>query len=165
MAYPRVLSDLINSFKKLPGVGEKSAERLALSILDFSEEEVKNFYTGEFLIPVAKEFIKIEKERANNIRDSWKGEYDNEQLQYISKYARLTMLEKQKALLENFHTHFDNFYSELTLHQSGKVEACIKKLQELGVLYEQDGAVWFKTSKYGDEKDRVIKKSGNHLIF
>ena len=43
MAYPRVLSDLINSFKKLPGVGEKSAERLALSILDFSEEEVKNF--------------------------------------------------------------------------------------------------------------------------
>ena len=43
MAYPRVLSDLINSFKKLPGVGEKSAERLALSILDFSEGEVENF--------------------------------------------------------------------------------------------------------------------------
>ena len=43
MAYPRVLSDLINSFKKLPGVGEKSAERLALSILDFTEDEVKDF--------------------------------------------------------------------------------------------------------------------------
>ena len=43
MAYPRVLSDLINNFKKLPGVGEKSAERLALSILDFSEGEVENF--------------------------------------------------------------------------------------------------------------------------
>ena len=43
MAYPRVLSDLINSFKKLPGIGEKSAERLALSILDFSEDEVNNF--------------------------------------------------------------------------------------------------------------------------
>ena len=43
MSYPRVLSDLINSFKKLPGVGEKSAERLALSILDFSEGEVENF--------------------------------------------------------------------------------------------------------------------------
>ena len=43
MAYPRVLSDLINSFKRLPGIGEKSAERLALSILDFSEDEVNNF--------------------------------------------------------------------------------------------------------------------------
>ena len=43
MAYPSVLSDLINSFKKLPGVGEKSAERLALSILDFTEDEVKDF--------------------------------------------------------------------------------------------------------------------------
>ncbi len=43
MAYPRVLSDLINSFKRLPGIGEKSAERLALSILDFSEDEVNSF--------------------------------------------------------------------------------------------------------------------------
>ena len=46
MAYPRSLSDLINCFKKLPGIGEKSAERMALSLLDLSEEQVEMFSTA-----------------------------------------------------------------------------------------------------------------------
>ena len=135
--------------------------------IDFpdDEEEAKNFYTGEFLIPVAKEFIEAEKERSKIIKDTWNGDYNSEQLKYLSKYARLKMLDKQQKLLENFHTHFDNFYSELTLHESGKVEDCIKKLRELGVLYEQDGAIWFASSKYGDEKDRVIKKSDGAYTY
>ncbi len=135
--------------------------------IDFpsDEEEAKNFYTGDFLIPVAKEFIKEENKRAKIIEETWNGNYNEEQLKYLSKYARLKMLSKQQKLLENFHTHFDNFYSELTLHESGKVEACIKKLSELGVLYEQDGAVWFASSKYGDEKDRVIKKSDGAYTY
>jgi len=131
----------------------------------FDEEEAKNFYTGEFLIPAAEEFIKEEPERAENIKNIWNGDYDEEQLKYLSKYARLKMLSKQQALLKNFRTYFDNFYSELTLHQSGKVEKCIDKLQELGVLYEKDGALWFASSKYGDEKDRVIKKSDGAYTY
>lgn len=135
--------------------------------IDFpsDEEEAKNFYTGEFLIPAAEEFIKEEPERAENIKALWNGDYDEEQLKYLSKYARLKMLSKQQALLKNFRTYFDNFYSELTLHQSGKVEKCINKLQELGVLYEKDGALWFASSKYGDEKDRVIKKSDGAYTY
>ncbi len=58
MAYPRVLSDLINSFKKLPGIGEKSAERLALSILDFTEDEVNSFASS--LIDSRKKLHKCE---------------------------------------------------------------------------------------------------------
>lgn len=64
----------------------------------------------------------------------------------------------QRALLDNFRVHFDKFYSELTLHQSGKVEESYKKLEESGKLYEKEGAIWFKSSEYGDDEDRVIKK-------
>ena len=135
--------------------------------IDFpsDEEEAKNFYTGEFLVPVAKEFIESEIERTKSLKQLWNGNFDEEHLKYISKYARLKMLSNQKVLLENFHTHFDNFYSELTLHESGKVEDCIKILQEKGVLYEKDGALWFASSKYGDEKDRVIKKSDGAYTY
>ena len=54
--------------------------------------------------------------------------------------------------------HFDNFFSESTLHKSGKVAFYIDKLKKAGKIYEKDGAVWFKSSDYGDDQDRVIKK-------
>ena len=135
--------------------------------IDFpeDEEEAKNFYTGEYLIPVAKEFVKEETKKAEEIKNSFNGEFNPELLKYVAKYARLKMLSLQKALLENFNTKFDNYFSELTLHESGQVEACIKKLQELGELYEKDGALWFASSKYGDDQDRVIKKSDGAYTY
>jgi arginyl-tRNA synthetase len=129
------------------------------------EIEAKNFYTGEYLIPVAKEFINEENSFAQEIKNKFNGEFNKEHLKYLSKYARLKMLSLQQKLLENFHTHFDNYFSELTLHESGKVEECIKKLDELGVLYEKDGALWFASSKYGDDQDRVIKKSDGAYTY
>ena len=77
----------------------------------------------------------------------------------LSDYAKLEMERLQRELLENFRVHFDLFYSELDLHNSGKVEASYKKLQESGKLYEKEGAIWFKSSEYGDDEDRVIKKA------
>ena len=135
--------------------------------IDFpsDEEEAKNYYTGEYLIPVAKEFIQTEKEKADKIKSDYNGSFNSEHLKFLSKYARLKMLSNQKALLENFNTHFDNYFSELTLHESGKVNECIEKLDKLGVLYEKDGALWFASSKYGDDQDRVIKKSDGAYTY
>ena len=65
----------------------------------------------------------------------------------------------QMALLDNFRVHFDKFYSELTLHNSGKVEESVNKLKASGKIYKQDGADWFKSSDFGDDQDRVIKKA------
>ncbi len=135
--------------------------------IDFptNEEESKNYYTGEYLIAVAKEFIKEESEKAKEIKENYDGNFNKDYLKVLSEYARLKMLNSQKKLLEKFHTHFDNYFSELTLHEEGKVIECIKKLEELGVLYEKDGALWFASSKYGDDQDRVIKKSDGAYTY
>ena len=110
-----------------------------------NEEERKNYYTGDFLIPAAEKFLE-ENAPTNNIT-------------VLSNYAKNYMEQLQKELLKKFRVNFDNFYSELTLHNSGKVEKCIEQLRKSGNLYEKDGAVWFKSSEYGDDQDRVIKKA------
>lgn len=119
--------------------------------VDFPTDEIerKNFYPGEYLIPVAKKFIKENPDIDVHTCD----------IQILCDFAKKEMEECQKALLENFRVHFDKFYSELDLHKSGKVEARYKELMDKGFLYEQDGAMWFKSTQYGDDQDRVIKKA------
>ncbi len=119
--------------------------------IDFPTDEIerKNYYPGDYLIPVAKKYI----EQNPNITA------DKLDVQVLSDFAKKEMEECQKKLLEEFRVHFDNFYSELELHKSGKVEESYKALMEKGMLYEQDGAMWFKSSAFGDDQDRVIKKA------
>ena len=119
------------------------------------ETERKSYYPGDYLIPVAKDFVKENPEIAQALTK----DLSDEQLNTLSSFAKAKMLELQKELLNKFHTHFDNFYSETDLHKSGKVEQCVNKLNELGMLYEKDGALWFKSSLYGDAQDRVLKKT------
>lgn len=125
--------------------------------VDFPTDEVerKNFYPGDYLIPVAKKFLEDNKDLVENVQK----DVDKINLKVFCDYAKAEMERLQRALLENFRVHFDKFYSELTLHQSGKVEESYKKLEESGKLYEKEGAIWFKSSEYGDDEDRVIKKA------
>ncbi|WP_086668834.1 arginine--tRNA ligase [Lentzea kentuckyensis] len=72
------------------------------------------------------------------------------------------MIDEIKRSLDGFGTHFDVFFSELTLHQSGAVADTVAKLKANGSLYEKDDAWWLKSTDYGDDKDRVvIKGDGN----
>lgn len=116
--------------------------------VDFPTDEIerKNYYPGDYLIPVAKKYLETHKGLPDNVKE-------------LCDFAKLEMENLQKALLDNFRVHFDNFYSELTLHNSGKVDECVNKLKSSGKIYEKDGAVWFKSSDYGDDQDRVIKKA------
>ena len=122
--------------------------------IDFPTDEIerKNYYPGDYLIPVAKKFV------ANGLVKT-ADEVDNLELQVYCDYAKEEMENLQKALLKDFRVEFDNFYSELDLHNSGKVENSFKQLQAAGKLYENEGAMWFKSSEYGDDQDRVIKKA------
>lgn len=128
--------------------------------IDFptDEAEKKSFYPGEYLVPLAKEFVKENADFAKSLSKDLK-DLKPEQLEVLSTYAKTKMLDLQKDLLNKFNTHFDNFYFETDLHKTGKVEACVNKLKELDMLYEQDGAIWFKSSKFGDDQDRVLRKT------
>ena len=124
--------------------------------VDFPTDEIerKNFYPGDYLIPVAKKFLE---EKIADVKSG--ADVDALDVKIFSDFAKKEMEACQKKLLEDFRVHFDNFYSELDLHKSGKVEESYKELVSKGMLYEKEGAMWFKSSEFGDDQDRVIKKA------
>lgn len=125
--------------------------------VDFPEDEIerKNYYPGDYLVPVAKKFVQDKKDELAAVGN----DADKIDLQVYCDYAKDYEEKVQRDLLDKFRVKFDNFYSELTLHKSGKVDECVQKLRNSGKIYEKEGAVWFKSSDYGDDQDRVIKKA------
>lgn len=122
----------------------KLARSLELRVRELKGEKVEweeDLYPGEYLIDCAKRYI------ASGEKESY------------GDFAKADMLKQQKELLEKFRTHFDCFFSELSLYKNNEVEKCIKELDEKGKLYEKDGAIWFRSSDYTDTQDRVLKKS------
>ena len=132
--------------------------------IDFPTDEIerKNYYPGDYLIPVAEDFIKKTPQicpecisgKEFSLEDA-----KNVDIKVYSDFAKEYEEKVQRELLKNFKVNFDNFYSELSLHKSGKVEQCVQKLKDSGKIYQKDGADWFKSSEYGDDQDRVIKKA------
>jgi arginyl-tRNA synthetase len=83
----------------------------------------------------------------------------------VRERAKNLMLERIEEVLERFRVRYDNFYSETSLHESGAVSAAIDRLLAAGDAYEQEGAVWFRTTAYGDEKDRVIRRADGTTTY
>ena len=90
---------------------------------------------------------------------------------YIQELAKLggdpvqAMLKQQKETLKNIRSEFDSWFSEKTLHQSGAVEQAIQALREKNAVYTDDGALLFKSTEYGDDKDRVLIKSNGEKTY
>ncbi|MDA3862532.1 MAG: arginine--tRNA ligase [Deltaproteobacteria bacterium] len=113
-------------------------------------------YHGEYIKEMATDyFAKKGCEAATN-------EYDAEELK---KFGVAKAVEKIKTTLKKLGVEFDRFYSENELHNQGKIETAIKKLQAKGVLYQQEGALFFKSSEFEDSKDRVVIKSDGSLTY
>lgn len=81
-----------------------------------------------------------------------------------AKGYEIQLAEQQRAL-ELFKTHFDVWFSELSLHEDGAVPQTLARLKELGHVFEQDGALWMRTTDFGDDKDRVLIKSDGQLTY
>jgi arginyl-tRNA synthetase len=79
--------------------------------------------------------------------------------------AYKVQLSQQQGVLDTFHTKFDVWFSERSLHESGAVEHGMQKLREQGHVFEQDGAVWLRTTDFGDDKDRVLIKENGELTY
>ncbi len=82
------------------------------------------------------------------------------QLIEFRERAYAAQLHEQQQVLDHFGTHFDVWFSERSLHASGAVEHGLDKLRAQGHVFEQDGAIWLRTTDFGDDKDRVLVKSG-----
>lgn len=90
---------------------------------------------------------------------------DEEQLVAFREAAYALQLAEQQQVLELFRTHFDTWYSERSLHDSGAVDRGMAQLREQGHVFEQDGAVWLRTTDFGDDKDRVLVKADGDLTY
>lgn len=91
---------------------------------------------------------------------------DAEQLVAFREAAYALQLRQQQQVLELFRTHFDVWFSERSLHESGAVERGMEKLREQGHVFEEGGAIWLRTTDFGDDKDRVlVKADGEYTYF
>ena len=109
-------------------------------------------YRGEYIEEIAHHF----KAAGGNAGD----------LEAIRKFAVAALRKEQDADLQAFGVKFDVYYLESSLYTDGKVDATVKALVASGKTYEKDGALWLRTTDYGDDKDRVVRKSdGSYTYF
>jgi arginyl-tRNA synthetase len=90
---------------------------------------------------------------------------DDEQLVAFREAGYQRQLREQREQLDAFRTHFDVWYSERHLHEDGKVDHGLDRLKAEGHLFEQDGALWMRTTDFGDDKDRVLVRSNGELTY
>src|SRR5213078_3356985 len=76
-----------------------------------------------------------------------------------------SMLAAIRATLARFRVSFDRFFSERSLHETGAVERALDVLEEHGAVYQSEGALWLRTTTYGDDKDRVLRRSNGEYTY
>ena len=113
----------------------------------------ENGYKGAYVIDVARQAV-AEGKTFTPIRDNQMVFSEADAAGYASKRI-LKIIQKTLA---DFGVSFDNWYSETSLHAKGAVEKLIDQLKQRGHVFEQENALWFRATEFGDEKDRVLKK-------
>jgi arginyl-tRNA synthetase len=121
-------------------------------------------YNGSYITDIAADFI-AQKTVTSDDR-SFTASGDMEDIESIRQFAVAYLRREQDLDLKAFSVRFDNYYLESSLYSSGRVDAAVAKLKDAGKTYEQDGALWLKSTDYGDDKDRVMRKSdGSYTYF
>jgi len=112
--------------------------------IEFPEDH----YQGDYIYDIAREII----DKKIEVKD-------------LSEYAANYILEIIKKELTDFGVKFDTWFSQKALGKSGKVEQALEELKKRGYIYEEAGAVWFKSTELGDDKDRVVIKSDKSYTY
>ena len=121
-------------------------------------------YNGDYIADIAADFLARKTVKADDREVAATG--DVASLDDIREFAVAYLRHEQDLDLQAFAVKFDNYYLESSLYTSGQVEATVKKLIEAGKTFEQDGALWLKSTDYGDDKDRVMRKGdGTYTYF
>ncbi len=124
---------------------------------DPDNPESKAFYNGEYINDIAQDFLAKKTVQADDRHFAASGEADD--IDSIRQFAVAYLRREQDLDLKAFEVKFDNYYLESSLYTSGRVDKAVDLLVKAGKTYEQDGALWLKSTDYGDDKDRVMRKS------
>ncbi|GAA0436148.1 arginine--tRNA ligase [Lentibacillus halophilus] len=108
----------------------------------------------------------IGRDMAAEYGEKWVDADTSERLSFCREYGLQSSLNQIKKDLADFGVHFDHWFSEQSLYADKKVEEAVQTLRDGGYVYEQDGAVWFRSTDFGDDKDRVlIKQDGSYTYL
>lgn len=121
-------------------------------------------YNGDYIADIASDFLAGKTVRSDDREFTASGNADD--TESIRQFAVAYLRHEQDLDLKAFAVAFDNYYLESSLYTDGRVAATVQKLIAAGKTYEQDGALWLCTTDYGDDKDRVMRKSdGTYTYF
>lgn len=115
-----------------------------------------NFYKGDYIKDIASKFI----EQGNNLPET-----KEDAIKRLSEFSSSIVMEGIVKDLQDFGVYFDNYFRESELYRSGMVDKTLEILKEKGFAYEKDGALWFKTSLFEKDEDRVLIKSNGETTY
>ncbi len=130
----------------------KSVEAAALG-QPIPEDGYQGGYINDLADAVVKQNPSIREIAADNRFESFR------------EAAYKVQLADQQRVLDTFNTHFDVWFSERSLHEAGAVEHAVEKLRTQGHIFDSEGAIWLRTTDFGDDKDRVITKANGDLTY
>ena len=148
----------INDVGKQMNILGRSLYLRYLELLGRQIEFPEDHYRGDYMKDLARDFLQ-------EVGTKYLDIPEDEAVPVCSKYAAQKILDGIRKDLEDFRVTYDEWFSEEKLHREGMVESAIDQLRSRGFIYEQDGAVWFKSSLFGDEKDRVIIRSNGAKTY
>ncbi|MDQ6931633.1 MAG: arginine--tRNA ligase [Candidatus Eremiobacteraeota bacterium] len=118
----------------------------------------ENGYRGDYLLPIAKQI-------SEHDGDGWCNTPEEQWLPYFGDLARDRLVAEQQATVERFGVTFDLWQSERTLHDCGAVQAGLERLAAAHATFDRDGALYFRASAFGDDKDRVLIRSDGRPTY
>ncbi|MEP7054805.1 MAG: arginine--tRNA ligase, partial [Actinomycetota bacterium] len=114
-------------------------------------------YAGEYITEIAAEIVRLQPGVLQLP--------DDEALELFRRSGTELMFAQIRKSLDDFGVHFDVFFNEKTLHDKGELDAALERLTNQGHVYDADGATWLRTSDFGDDKDRVLRKSDGEWTY
>jgi len=114
-------------------------------------------YHGEYIEDLAKEIVKSNPQITQLA--------ESESISAFTQAGYKLQLEQQRKVLDNFGTHFDTWFSERSLYEDNFFNHSLDKLKKEGHVFEQEGAIWLRTTDFGDDKDRVMIKSDGTFAY
>ena len=135
-----------------------SVEARYFQALGMDKEMPADGYHGEDIIGIGKKL-------ADEFGDKYVNTDEQERFQFFREYGLKYEMAKLKADLEEFRVPFDVWYSETSLYNNGKIDKALQALKDNGHIYEEDGATWFRSTTFGDDKDRVLIKNDGSYTY